>query len=121
MALLGNSRIRLGWVKTHIGIKGNETANTQAMEATRNGTPTNLLSPKKTSNYLLEKPNYSSSPSRAGKSSGIMERIARVVYNVIPKTSNKQQHWSRECIQLATGHGPFPSYLKRFGLHPTDY
>ncbi|GBL72664.1 hypothetical protein AVEN_116317-1, partial [Araneus ventricosus] len=27
----------------------------------------------------------------------------------------------RECIQFATGHGPFPSYLKRFGLHSTDY
>ncbi|GBM61985.1 hypothetical protein AVEN_201302-1 [Araneus ventricosus] len=30
-------------------------------------------------------------------------------------------HWSRECIQFATGHGPFPSYLKKFGLHPADY
>ncbi|GBM53810.1 hypothetical protein AVEN_180459-1 [Araneus ventricosus] len=30
-------------------------------------------------------------------------------------------HWSRECIQFATGHGPFPSYLKRFGLHSADY
>ncbi|GBN03159.1 hypothetical protein AVEN_78173-1 [Araneus ventricosus] len=45
----------------------------------------------------------------------------RSVYSIIPKISNEQLHWSRECIQFATGHGPFPSYLKRFGLHSTDY
>ncbi|GBN59877.1 hypothetical protein AVEN_143429-1 [Araneus ventricosus] len=45
----------------------------------------------------------------------------RSVYSIIPKISYKQLHWSRECIQFATGHGPFPSYLKRFGLHSTDY
>ncbi|GBO12068.1 hypothetical protein AVEN_201928-1 [Araneus ventricosus] len=37
------------------------------------------------------------------------------------KLSNKQLQWSRECIQFATGLGTFPIYLKRLGLHSTDY
>ncbi|GBL95985.1 hypothetical protein AVEN_199952-1 [Araneus ventricosus] len=46
MTLLGNARIRIGWVKAHIGIKGNETADTLAKEATTDGTPANLPFPK---------------------------------------------------------------------------
>ncbi|GBM99859.1 hypothetical protein AVEN_204387-1 [Araneus ventricosus] len=46
MTLLGNDRIRLGWVKAHIGIKGNEIADTLAKEAATNGIPTSLLFPK---------------------------------------------------------------------------
>ncbi|GBM62252.1 hypothetical protein AVEN_44045-1 [Araneus ventricosus] len=28
--------------------------------------------------------------------------------------------WTRELILLGTGHGPFPSYLRRFNRHYTD-
>ncbi|GBM78163.1 hypothetical protein AVEN_220596-1 [Araneus ventricosus] len=42
MTLLGNARIRLDWVKAHIGIKGNEIADTQAKEATTDGIPDSL-------------------------------------------------------------------------------
>ncbi|GBO26748.1 hypothetical protein AVEN_142807-1 [Araneus ventricosus] len=34
ITLLGNDRIRLGWVKAHIGLKGSEVADTLAKEAT---------------------------------------------------------------------------------------
>ncbi|GBL86738.1 hypothetical protein AVEN_95987-1 [Araneus ventricosus] len=34
ITLLGNARIRLGWVKAHIGLKGNEIADTLTKEAT---------------------------------------------------------------------------------------
>ncbi|GBL71996.1 hypothetical protein AVEN_115033-1 [Araneus ventricosus] len=44
----------------------------------------------------------------------------RSIYFIVPKISNKEFHWSRECIQFATDHESFPSYLKRFNLHPTD-
>ncbi|GBL98716.1 hypothetical protein AVEN_8619-1 [Araneus ventricosus] len=46
MTLLENARIRLGWVKAHIGIKGNEIADTLAKEATTDGIPTSLPFPK---------------------------------------------------------------------------
>ncbi|GBN29017.1 hypothetical protein AVEN_83348-1 [Araneus ventricosus] len=44
MTLLENARIRLGWVKAHIGIKGNEIA--LAKEATTDGIPASLPFPK---------------------------------------------------------------------------
>ncbi|GBM75654.1 hypothetical protein AVEN_162690-1 [Araneus ventricosus] len=71
MTLLGNARIRLGWVKAHIGIKGNETADTLAKAATIDGTPANIPFPN---SYL--KNNYYNSPSRVGKLSRIIVRLA---------------------------------------------
>ncbi|GBL88987.1 hypothetical protein AVEN_255149-1 [Araneus ventricosus] len=47
MTLLENARIRLGWVKSHIGLKGNEIADTLAKEATTDGTPDKPSIPKK--------------------------------------------------------------------------
>ncbi|GBN33807.1 hypothetical protein AVEN_128332-1 [Araneus ventricosus] len=116
MTLLENARIRLGWVKAHIGIKGNEIADTLAKEATTDGIPANLPFPKS----FLKKQLLQLSLSRwqAEWDNG---ETGRSVYSIIPKIANKQLHWSRECIQFATSHGPFPSYLKRFGLHSTDY
>ncbi|GBL99277.1 hypothetical protein AVEN_177312-1 [Araneus ventricosus] len=116
MTLLENARIRLGWVKAHIGIKGNEITDTLAKEATTDGIPASLPFPKS----FLKKQLLQLSLSRwqAEWDNG---ETGRLVYNIIPKISNKQLHWSRECIQFATGHGTFPSYLKRFGLHSTDY
>ncbi|GBN43544.1 hypothetical protein AVEN_121475-1, partial [Araneus ventricosus] len=46
MTLLENARIRLVWVKAHIGIKGNEIADTLAKEATTDGIPASLPFPK---------------------------------------------------------------------------
>ncbi|GBL91332.1 hypothetical protein AVEN_203484-1 [Araneus ventricosus] len=39
MTLLENARIMLSWVKAHIGIKGNEIADTLTKEATTDGIP----------------------------------------------------------------------------------
>ncbi|GBM12335.1 hypothetical protein AVEN_116778-1 [Araneus ventricosus] len=116
MTLLGNARIRLGWVKTHIGIKGNKIADTLAKEATTDGTAANLPFPKiYLKNQLLQ---LSLSRWQAEWDNG---QTGRSAYSIISKISNKQLNWSRECIQFATGHGPFPTYLKIFGLHSTDY
>ncbi|GBM37218.1 hypothetical protein AVEN_14983-1 [Araneus ventricosus] len=43
MTLLGNARVRLGWVKAHMVIKGNEIADTLTKEATTDGAPANRL------------------------------------------------------------------------------
>ncbi|GBN77818.1 hypothetical protein AVEN_123083-1 [Araneus ventricosus] len=63
--------IRLGWFKAHIGIKGNEISDTLAKEATTNGLPASLPFPK-----IYLKPNDYSSPSRFGKLTGKMVRLA---------------------------------------------
>ncbi|GBN32988.1 hypothetical protein AVEN_109889-1 [Araneus ventricosus] len=99
-----------------IGIKGNEIADTLAKEATTDGIPASLPFPKSfLTKQLLQ---LSLSRWQAEWDNG---ETGRSVYSIILKISNKQLHWSRECIQFATGHGPFPSYLKRFVLHSTDY
>ncbi|GBM63820.1 hypothetical protein AVEN_142818-1 [Araneus ventricosus] len=116
MTLLGNARISLGWIKAHIVIKGNGIADTLAKEAIMGGTPANLPFLKSyLKNQLLQ---LSLSRWPAEWDNG---ETGRSVYSIILKISNKQLHWSRECIQFATGHGPFPSYLKRFCLHSADY
>ncbi|GBM60129.1 hypothetical protein AVEN_38463-1 [Araneus ventricosus] len=104
MILLKNARIRLGWVKAHIGC--NDIADILVKEATTDGIPARLPFPKRfLKKQLLE---LSLSCSQAEWDNG---ETSRWVYSIIPKISNKQLHWSRECIQFATGHGPFNSYL----------
>ncbi|GBN75207.1 hypothetical protein AVEN_47823-1 [Araneus ventricosus] len=44
--LLENARTRLGFIKAHIGIKGNEIAHTLAKEATTDGISASLPFPK---------------------------------------------------------------------------
>ncbi|GBO01509.1 hypothetical protein AVEN_181646-1 [Araneus ventricosus] len=39
-------------------------------------------------------------------------------YEVIKKVGLRNPHWPRQLIRFITGHGPFPSYLFRFGKHP---
>ncbi|GBM95257.1 hypothetical protein AVEN_199257-1 [Araneus ventricosus] len=116
LILLENARIRLGWVKAHIDIKCKDFTDTLVKEATMDGIPASLPFAKCfLKKHLLE---LSLSYSQAEWDNG---ETGRSVYSIIPKISNKELHWSRECIQFATGHGPSLSYLKRFGLHSTDY
>ncbi|GBO22818.1 hypothetical protein AVEN_4652-1 [Araneus ventricosus] len=63
--------IRLGCVKAHIGIKGNEISDNLAKEATTDGLPASLPFP----NIYLKTNDYSS-PSPFGKLSGKMVRLA---------------------------------------------
>ncbi|GBM55806.1 Putative protein in type-1 retrotransposable element R1DM [Araneus ventricosus] len=93
MTLLENARIRLGCVKAHIGIKGNEIADTLAKEAATDGIPASLPFPKSfPKKQLLQ---LSLSRWQAEWDNG---ETGRSVYSIIPKISNKQLHWSRECI-----------------------
>ncbi|GBN23790.1 hypothetical protein AVEN_215892-1 [Araneus ventricosus] len=71
MTLLENARIRLDWVKAHIGIKSNEIADTLAKEATTEVIPASFPFPK---SFLKEQ--FYSSHSRVGKLSGIMVSLA---------------------------------------------
>ncbi|GBM98329.1 hypothetical protein AVEN_113425-1 [Araneus ventricosus] len=102
MTLLENARIRLGWVKAHIGIKGNEIADTLAKEATTDGIPASPPSPKS----FLKKQLLQLSLSRwqAEWDSG---ETGRSVFSIIPKISNKQlqrmhpiRHWPWALPQL---------------------
>ncbi|GBN11154.1 Dual oxidase [Araneus ventricosus] len=42
------------------------------------------------------------------------DETGRLINNIIPKVSDIPSPCTREVIQFATGHGPFPCFLKRF-------
>ncbi|GBM66083.1 hypothetical protein AVEN_177134-1 [Araneus ventricosus] len=45
----------------------------------------------------------------------------RSTYKIHSKVSIKTKNWSRELTLFFTGHGPFPSYLRRFHLHHSKF
>ncbi|GBM16146.1 hypothetical protein AVEN_163160-1 [Araneus ventricosus] len=55
ITLIGNARIRLGWVEAHTDITSNEIADTLEKEVTTDGTPASLPFPKSyLKNQLLQ-------------------------------------------------------------------
>ncbi|GBM42440.1 hypothetical protein AVEN_139877-1 [Araneus ventricosus] len=44
----------------------------------------------------------------------------RSVHNVLPKVKTTPTPWRRPEIMFVTGHGPFPTYLKRFNIRSSD-
>ncbi|GBM65926.1 hypothetical protein AVEN_262849-1, partial [Araneus ventricosus] len=44
------------------------------------------------------------------------EDTGRSTFNILPRVSTHPCCWKREEILFFTGHGPFPSYLKRVNL-----
>ncbi|GBM47887.1 hypothetical protein AVEN_75312-1 [Araneus ventricosus] len=101
MALLGNVKVRLKWVKAHIGIRGNEMNAALAKEATSDGSLIDLPDPKSfLKNQLMM---LSLDRWQVQWDNG---EIVRSIYSIVPKICNKQLHWSRECIQFATGLPP---------------
>ncbi|GBN58874.1 hypothetical protein AVEN_12172-1 [Araneus ventricosus] len=47
------------------------------------------------------------------------EDMGRSTFNILPRVSTQPCYLKREEILFLTGHGPFPSYLKRFNLAST--
>ncbi|GBM65811.1 hypothetical protein AVEN_172662-1 [Araneus ventricosus] len=48
------------------------------------------------------------------------EDTGRYTFNILPRVSTQSCYWKREEKQFFTGHGPFPSNLKRFNLASTE-
>ncbi|GBM93049.1 Putative protein in type-1 retrotransposable element R1DM [Araneus ventricosus] len=113
--LQSKNNIYIGWVKAHIGHYGNETADELAKKAINEGTIINIKKPlsslKKSLNQeLLEKWQLEWNKGKVG----------RLIHEIIPSPSFKLHKWSRGEIMFFSEHGPFPSYLRRFNLKPTD-
>ncbi|GBM54921.1 hypothetical protein AVEN_77829-1 [Araneus ventricosus] len=113
--LQSKNNIYIGWVKAHIGHYGNETADELAKKAINEGTIINIKKPlsslKKSLNQeLLEKWQLEWNEGKVG----------RLIHEIIPSPSFKLHKWSRGEIMFFSEHGPFPSYLRRFNLKPTD-
>ncbi|GBN92422.1 Putative protein in type-1 retrotransposable element R1DM [Araneus ventricosus] len=113
--LHAKNNINLGWIKAHIGHYGNEIADSLAKKAINEGISTNLKKPlsslKKSLNQeLLQKWQIEWDKGKVG----------RLIHEIIPALSYKLFKWSRGAIMFFSEHGPFPSYLRRFNLRPTD-
>ena len=106
---------QLGWIKAHVGHKGNERADSLAKEATlqedilRHKIPISSL--KRTAINTLH---------RNWQELWTTGNSGRSTYQGINNIQNKWRLLSGHVVHLLTGHGPFNAYLKRFNLCETD-
>lgn len=104
--------IALGHVSAHIGIKGNELADSLAKDATKNNQPPfNLPLPPSYIKKTLKKqilPEWQLQWTTSTK--------GRHTHNLIPKVSLKMYNLTPPTTAFLTGHGPFPKYLKQFKI-----
>ncbi|GBO17901.1 hypothetical protein AVEN_228256-1 [Araneus ventricosus] len=113
--LLKSTNIKLGWIKAHVGYSGNEAADVLAKKATQEGIPTYIRATRNHIKNLLQK----ESISRWQKEWDNGE-AGRRIHNVLPKVKTTPTPWQRPEILFVTGHGPFPTYLKRFNIRNSD-
>ncbi|GBM65120.1 hypothetical protein AVEN_70839-1 [Araneus ventricosus] len=95
----------------HLAHAGNEAADLLAKKATLEGIQNTIsitqeLPQKETSCHLHHQWDNSDT--------------GRNVHFILPKVKTPPAPWQRPEIMFATGHSPFPTYLKRFILRATD-
>ncbi|GBM93091.1 hypothetical protein AVEN_204588-1 [Araneus ventricosus] len=115
MSFQNNPNIEVGWVKAHIGIAGNETAYQLAKKAANEGPKFEIPAPKSFLKKL-----FKTALLQRWETDWDEGETRRLIRNIIPKVSDIPSPWTTEVIQFATGHGPFPCFLKRFNLYHTN-
>ncbi|GBL74229.1 Putative protein in type-1 retrotransposable element R1DM [Araneus ventricosus] len=113
--LLKSTNIKLGWIRVHVGYRGNEAADVLAKKATQEGIPTYIPTPRNHIKSLLQ--NESIIHWQKEWDNG---ETARTVCDVLPKVKTTPTPWQRPKIMLVMGHGPFPTYLNRFNIRNSD-
>ncbi|GBM91476.1 hypothetical protein AVEN_237626-1 [Araneus ventricosus] len=102
-------------IRAHVGYSGNEAADVLAKKATQEGIPTYIPVPRNHIKSLIQK----ESIIRWQKEWDNGE-TGRSVHNVLPKIKTTPTPWQKPEIMFLTGHGPFPTYLKRFNIRSSD-
>ncbi|GBM74310.1 hypothetical protein AVEN_207232-1 [Araneus ventricosus] len=115
-SLITNKHIHISWIKAHVGYDGNEEAYRLAKEAAESDR--NLLSVKAPISFL--KSIFKKKMTEDWQSDWEDEDTGRSTFNLLSRVSTQLCYWKREKILFFTGHGPFPSYLKRFNLATTE-
>ncbi|XP_055951422.1 uncharacterized protein LOC129987468 [Argiope bruennichi] len=110
--LASNPNINISWIKAHTGHAGNESADLQAKQAAE-------------SEQDIQPEPYPISYVKSTLRQAMMVKwqrewdlgdTGRNIHLLIPKVTLQLTPWRREEILFFTGHGPFPTYLKRFNL-----
>ncbi|GBM85830.1 hypothetical protein AVEN_162140-1 [Araneus ventricosus] len=113
--LTQNRNILVGWIKAHVGYRGNEEADTLAKKSITEGVVVKALKPRCELKQLLQelflkKWQHLWDNGNTGCS----------VHKVLKTVHIKPVFWTHEEILSATGHGPFPSFFSRFHLSESD-
>ncbi|XP_055951673.1 uncharacterized protein LOC129987758 [Argiope bruennichi] len=112
-----NANIKISWIKAHAGYAGNEKADRLAKQAADSDSP-------------IQPEPYPISFIKSSLRRNMLEKwqtewdngeTGRLIYQLLPKATQQLTPWRREEILFFTGHGPFPTYLKRFNLADEPY
>ncbi|GBN42932.1 hypothetical protein AVEN_228885-1 [Araneus ventricosus] len=106
--------IRLGWIKAYVGHLGNEKADELAKGSITSADAETIAVPFSRSSLKRELKERAIEKWQELRDK---EKYGRSTHKVLHKVELKSHYWPRQLIQFITEHGPFPSYLKRFGKH----
>lgn len=107
--------LTLGWVKAHVGIEGNERADTLAKAATNNQQPIQTRQPI---TYVKNKIQLYAI--KTWQEEWNSHHNGRYTYDLLPKVYNSPPVKSAGQTAFLTNHGPFPAYLYRFAKLPSS-
>ncbi|GBM25710.1 hypothetical protein AVEN_241982-1 [Araneus ventricosus] len=114
--LITNKHIHISWIKAHVGYDGNEEEDRLAKEAAKSDRdPPSVKAPISFLKSIFKKKKMMED----WQSDWEDEDTGRSTFNILPRVSTQPCYWKREEILSFAGHGPFPSYLKRFNLAST--
>ncbi|GBM09247.1 hypothetical protein AVEN_59227-1 [Araneus ventricosus] len=107
--------ITINWIKAQNGHLGNEKTGQLAKRAAIEGTAFNLQKPVSFLKKTLTQLSLESWQREWEEGT-----TSRHTFDVLPKVALISKQWSMNEILFVTGHSPFPSYFKRFGLTVSD-